>query len=417
MLFGLALVPCLAAPAFADPRPVSGLFTLQQAVARAQTAAFDVRIAQSDAAMAAADANSARASLRPQIGLSGNLLDANQPQLGMPIAKQAYGAASLSVPLSAPSNALTARAVADTALVARTSTSATESDAIFATVQAYRRIQLADAVLAARRTAVSDQQQHLRLTEQRVAAGKAARYLAARDRAALASAEQGEEDAASERDQAAFDLEAMLDLSQGPIATEPLERATTTDTSESVLARALRQRPALVAAEQRVNAAQASIAAARGAYRPSASLTASSYNGSSSPFLGRSGGEVLLSASLPIVDGGSRAAAVARASAEYDRAVALRDQIRAGVARDVSDSWREYEAADHNLATATTALADAEEQLRIASLRESVGKAIDIEVLDALAVAASARESVVRNIARYDVAIAAIRHAAGDISP
>jgi outer membrane protein len=324
---------------------------------------------------------------------------------------------SLSIPVSAPSTAFAARAAADTALAARTSASATQSDAIFATVQAYRRIQLADGILDARRTAVADQRAHLRLTEQRVTAGKAARYLAARDRAAVASAEQGEEDAASERDQAAFDLEAMLDLSQGPIAVDPLERATTTDTPQTVLARALRQRPALLAAEQRVNAAQAGVAAARGAYRPSASLTASSYNGTSSPFLGRSGGQVQLTASLPIVDGGSRSAALARASAEYDRAVATRDQIRAGIARDVSDSWREYEAAGRNLATATTALADAEEQLRVASLRESVGKAIDIEVLDALAVAASARESLARNLARYDIAIGAIHHAAGDLSP
>jgi outer membrane protein len=417
MIFGLALIPCLTAPAYADPRPVSGLFTLQQAVARAQTAAFDVRIAQSDAAMAAADANSARASLRPQISVSANVLDANQPQLGMPISRQAYGAASLSIPVWAPSNSLTARAAADTALAARTSASATESDAIFATVQAYRRIQLADAVLAARRTAVVDQQEHLRRTEERVSAGKSARYLTARDRAALASAQQAEEDGASERDQAAFDFDALLDLNQGPIAVEPLERGSTTDTPDAVLARALRQRPALLAAEQRVNAAQAAIGAARAAYRPTASLTASSYNGNSSPYLGRSGGQVLLNASLPIVDGGSRGAAAARTSAEYDRAVAIRDQIRAGVARDVGDSWREYEAAGRNLATATNALADAEEQLRIASLRESVGKAIDLEVLDALAVAASARESVVRNVARYDIAIAAIHHAAGDLSP
>lgn len=166
-----------------------------------------------------------------------------------------------------------------------------------------------------------------------------------------------------------------------------------------------------------MKAAQAAIAAVRAAYRPTASLTASSYNGSSSPFLGRSGGQVQLTASLPIVDGGSRSTAAARARADYDRAVATRDQIRAGIARDVGDSWREYEAAGRNLATATTALADAEEQLRVASLRENVGKTIDIEVLDALAVAPSARESVVRNIARYDIAIAAIHHAAGDLSP
>jgi outer membrane protein TolC len=124
-----------------------------------------------------------------------------------------------------------------------------------------------------------------------------------------------------------------------------------------------------------------------------------------------------VTASLPIVDGGSRGAVVAKAQAQYERAAAVRDQIRATATRDVGNAWREYEAASRNTTIATSALADAEEQLRVASLRESAGKAIATEVLDALALAASARETVARSIARLDTSIAAIHHAAGDIAP
>ncbi len=414
--FAILLAAAIAAPASAQPAEPAVL-TLAQAVTRARTLGFDVRMAQADAAIASADAALSHGSLRPQLSLSMNALDANEPQLGVPIARQAYGTAALTVPLYNASNALAARAADLSVVAARTTASAVSNDAAFLATQAYRRIQLDDAVLAARRTAVADQESHLRATEQRVAAGKSARYLLARDRAALANARQAEEDAASDRDQAANDLTAMVDLTLPAVSVEPLERVAFSESRDAVIARALRQTPALVAAEQRVNAAQAAVAAARGAFRPSATITAQSYNGGSSPALGRSGGQVEVTASLPIADGGSRAAAVAKAQAQLERAAAARDQIRAGALRDVANAWREYQAATRNTTTAAAAMTDAEEQLRVAFLRESAGKAIATEVLDALSVAGSARETIARSIARYDIAVAAIHHAAGDSTP
>ena len=420
------LLCAAGAPAFAQTAPVPpapakppavAVLMLSQALQRARTAGFDVRIAQADAAIAAADAASSHGPLRPQVALSANVLDANEPQLGMPVARQAYAAASLTVPLFTPAGVFAARAADLTAVAARTNVSGVANDAVFFAAQAYRRVQLADAVLLARRAAVSDQENHLRVTEQRVAAGKTARYLLARDRAALASAQQAQEDAASERDQAANDLSATLGLAVESFGVEPLARETFSDTRDAVLGRALDRRSALVAAEQRVSAAQAGVFAARAAYRPSATFTAQSYNGSSAPALGRSGGQLEVTASLPVADGGSRAAASAKARAEYERAAAVRDQMRAAVVRDVANAWREYEAASRNITTATSALADAQEQLRIATLRESAGKGTAAEVLAAVSAAASARETIARSIARYDVAIAAIHHAAGDITP
>jgi outer membrane protein TolC len=172
-----------------------------------------------------------------------------------------------------------------------------------------------------------------------------------------------------------------------------------------------------VAAEQRLVAAQGTVDAARAAYRPSATLTAQTYNGASSPALGSAGGQVQISASLPVVDGGARTAAAAKARAEYERARAMRDQVRAGVLRDVANAWREYEAASRDVTIAASALADAQEQQRIAAVRENAGKAIAAEVLDAISAVASARETLARNVARSDVAVAAIHHAAGDAAP
>jgi len=407
---GIALL--LATPV--DAQMQARMLTLEQAVARVKAIGFDVRMARADRTIASADARSAASLVRPQVGVSANASNANEPQLGMPIARQAYGAAMLTYPLYAPANSATARSARESAAAAEFLLNATASDAVFATVSAYRRLQLAEAILAVRGVAVTDRARHLRVTEQRVAAGKLARYVTLRDRATLATATQAREDAAAERDQAANDLEALIDLGEESIEVEALSPVALSDSRESLVKRALGNRPALLAAEERIRAAESGIAAARDQYLPNASLSAQSYNGSSSPPLGRGGGQVQITATLPIVDGGSRAAAVSRARAQLDRALASRDQTRAGVLRDVANAWREYEAATRNLATAAAATADAQEQLRLAQVREDAGKAIDVEVLDALTLAATARETTARSLARYDLAVAALFHAAGD---
>lgn len=414
LIVTVLMILLIAGPLDAQTQPQT--LSLAQAVARVNSRGFEIRMARADAQIAAADRRSAQSLLRPQIGISANVLDANEPQLGMPIARQTYAAVSLTLPLFTPANGASVRAAREAALAADSGIASTTSDAVFATVGAYRRVQLADAVLAARRVAVSDQERHLHVTEQRVAVGKAARYLTLRERAALATATQAQEDASSERDQAANELEAYLDLPQQAIAVEALAPVSFTQSRDSLFMRALRARPSLIAAEQRVSAAQSGVVAARDQYLPTASLSAQSYNGSSSPQLGQRGGQVQLSASLPLIDGGSRSAATSRAKAQYDRVAASRDQIRAGVLRDVANTWREYEAATRNLATASATTADAQEQLRLAELRENAGKANSLEVQDALAIAAAARETTARSLARYDLAIAAILHATGDDS-
>ncbi len=407
----LILIPVLVA---AEPVKITGLLTLQQAVARVQAAGFEVRTSRGDAAMAAADAASARASLQPQIAVSAVALNANLPQLGMPIARQAYGSASLTIPLLAASTSASAHAAAANASAAATGVETTTNDAVLATVQAYRRVQLADAVVAVRQTAVQDQQDHLRLSQLRVSAGKAPRYVVIRDRAAVAGSQQGEEDARSERDQAQNDLAALLDYSMdSEISVEPLTMLGFEETQDALLIQALAASPALHAAEERVTAAQAALSAAHATYVPTASLSAQSYNGASSPELGHGGGQIQVTATLPIADGGNRAAGVARARGILERAVALRDQARLGVQRDVADAYRELLAAQRNLATAQAAQNDADEQLRIARLRDASGKGIELDILDALSVAATARESVLRAEGRYDNAIAALRHATG----
>ena len=409
-----AFVLASVLPAFAADTPP--LLTLDQALMRVRSAGFDIRMARADAATARADAGVAGAALRPQVGITANYLAGNEPQLGLPIARQAYGAATLSIPLFTPSNALAARSAAETARAAESMVDASTNDAVFAAIAAYRRIQLADAIVFSRAAALNDQAAQLHLTEQRVAVGKSARFAALRSRATVATAQQALEDARSERDQAAFDLAAVLDLDRSDFSVDSLARIPFAEKRGEVLDRALARRPGILAAEQRITALQSSIAAARAAYTPSGTLTAQTYNGRSVPNLGANGGQLQLTFALPILDGSARRSTRSKAQAEFDKAIAARDQIRATTKRDVADAWRELEAATRNISTATAGQVDAEEQLRLSFLRRQAGKGIETETLDALALTASAREAVVRSLARYDNAVSAVQHAAGDFT-
>jgi len=418
MLLSALLSALLGTVAYADSLKYDGPLTLDQAVARAREAGFDVRLSQADAETARAQAASARALVLPQIGISGTALKADLAQLGMPVARQTYFSVNGSVPIIAVSQWFTASAARIAGTGSEISVSEARNDAAYAVIQIYHRAQLAEALVRARTIGVQAQQSHLHLTQLRVNAGKNPRYLLARDRAALAEAQQQLEDASSQHDQALNDLKAGLDYTidsqvrlADALAIAPFDLAQTT-----ALKRAQELRPAILAARRQLEAAHARVLAARAAYLPTVTGTAQTYNGSSSPALGAKGYQVGVTANLPVIDGGTRSAGIAQALADVHRTQTQYDEISLFAKRDVVNAFSELQAASRNLETAQTALADAQEQLRIAQLREASGKGINLEVLDALSVDAAARESALSAIARYDNAVAGVQHATGDLS-
>ena len=413
VIFGL-----LGEVAFAEAVKYDGPLTLSQAMSRAREAGFDVRLAQADSETSRAQAASALALTLPQIGISGTTLKADLPQLGMPVARQTYFSVNGSVPILSVSQWFTASAARIAGAGSEISVSEARNDAAYTVIQIYRRAQLADALVSARTIGVQAQQSHLHLTQLRVNAGKSPRYLLARDRAALAEAQQQLEDASSQRDQALNDLKATLDYtidSQVRLA-DTLTIAPFDLNQTTALRRAQELRPAVLAARRQLDAAHVRASAARAAYIPVVTGTAQTYSGSSSPALGAKGYEVAVSANLPIIDGGTRSAGIAQAMADVHRTQAQYDEIVLFAQRDVINAYRELQAASKDLETAQTALADAQEQLRIAQLREASGKGINLEVLDALAVNANARENVLGAITRYENAVAGVQHATGDLS-
>ncbi|MBC5804837.1 MAG: TolC family protein [Candidatus Eremiobacteraeota bacterium] len=411
-----ALLVMMWLPAAADPIVFNGELSKAQAIARVTVQGFDVRAAQADLAVARARSTTARSELRPHISLAAIATDANLPQLGMPVSRQTYLSASASLPIFNSAYSFGAQAAGITALAAADDLAGVQNDEALAVYRGYDRVLLAAAVADARQADASDQQANVDLISLRVRVGKAARYQLVRARASLAQARQAKEDADAEHDEALTDLKVLLDfdpssnvqLSDGFTTAPPSSRLAT------VSARARVQRPELAAAKSRVDAAAASLRQARAAFVPVTSVSAQTYNGTSNPPLGHGGAQISAQVSIPLVDGGARSAAVAQAKADQEKAQAEYDRRSLMVQADVANAWRELTAAQRNLVASQAALMESRENLRVARLRLRAGKAIELEVLDALAVSANAREAALRAQARLDLGIATLHHAAGD---
>lgn len=407
------LVPAIAA---ADPLQWDGPLSRTQAVQRAMAAGFDVREAVASADATRAQLGQARSAVLPQIGVASTYTNANLAQLGMPVAVQRYMSVNAGVPLFAPNGWGNARAAGSTAQSAEFDTAAARNDTALAAVQAFDRAVLGLETAASRQVAVQDQKENVRLVGLQVQVGKAARFELTRARAALAQAEQSQEDAAADAVRAANDIKVALDLSADSTIVLPnaIDIRPLVDTQSAAMTRAIRQRPDVLSAQAMVESARAQLAAARALYAPTATASAQTYSGTSTPPLGAAGSQVTVTASLPLFDSGARAAAAHLAEAQLARAQAELERRSLTAQTDVADAWRDVQAAQTNMATADSEQADAAESLRVALLRREAGKAIGLEVLDALSTAAMARENALDARARYDTAIAALHHAAGD---
>lgn len=402
--------------AVAVPQMWNGPLSMHDAIVRAETAGFGPRTAASAAQSAYAGVRQQRAGILPQVGISATALNGNLAQLGMPLAKQRYVSLTATVPLLPLQPILSMRSLTAGAQASDFDVLTAKNDAALSAAQAYLQVETSDALIAARTQALNEQRENVRLTQARVSAGKMARFVLARDQAALALAEQSLQDASAQRDETLNDLKFALDFDIGSRVdvSETLHPSTLEGDIAAYETRALAQRPEVLAARKRLEAATFGVSAAHAAYIPQAALSGQTYSGSSSPNLGAAGSQVAVSATLPVFDGGARSAAVAKAEADRSSSMIALEQAALSVQRDVANAWRELIAARRNLASAQANMRSSQEQLRVSLLRRAAGKAIYLEVLDSLSTVAGARESVISAQARENLAILLVHRASGD---
>jgi NodT family efflux transporter outer membrane factor (OMF) lipoprotein len=235
------------------------------------------------------------------------------------------------------------------------------------------------------------QRRSLELTERQYTLGAASGLEQARARTAFEAArgEAARSAAAATQARLALELlagqplpEALLPPAQGDAATA------LPDLPAGLPATVLLQRPDLRAAERTLEAAAYDVGAARAARFPRLTLTASA--GTRSTALddllrgdGRSFWSVLPALDLPLFDAGARAAQVDASEASRRQALAQYEAALQRAFREVADALATRDSLAERLAAQQAQVDAAERSLRLAEQSYRLGRASQLELLDA----------------------------------
>lgn len=269
------------------------------------------------------------------------------------------------------------------------------ADAYYALREADQRLLLAQRTLASR-------QESFRIYSRRVAAGSASRLNLTQVETLLTQAQAL---AAQLEQQRAAALQALQLLVGQPVTWQAASSADSTlgelpELAAGLPAALLERRPDVRAAELQLQAAYANIGAARAAYFPAISLTAS--GGTASAALdglfkpGSGSWNFAPSINLPLFDGGRREANLALMQARRDNAVASYDKAVQAAFRDVANALSARHWLNQQVAIASHALAVQRERARLTQLRFDNGAAPYLDVLDAQRDLLSAEQQLVQ---------------------
>ncbi len=262
-----------------------------------------------------------------------------------------------------------------------------------AVTEAYANVLLQNALVTSARSRVTTDEEQVRITQEKVNTGRLAPVDLLREQAELADAQSGAAQADATLEMALVDLKLTLGVSQ----TSTIQLTDTLDmllagpsqspppaTLADAIHAAMKNRPEIAAAQQRVNIASALVSAARGEFSPQAYAVGMADAAGGQGMRGQTGYTVGLAASLTLYDGGARKADVSSASAILDRARADARAAEQTVERDIAKAWYASAAVQSQVASAHAGLIAAQQGYFLADLRYNAGKSTTAERLDAL---------------------------------
>jgi len=280
---------------------------------------------------------------------------------------------------------------------------------------AYRRVLWTRAVVDIFQALVDADQERLRIDRAMYDAGKVPLVNVLRNEADLADAQQKLTDARRDLNIARVDLKTVMGVDQKSdfVPSEQLALENLNPEGDTVQQLALESRPELQAVSKRLEAAGAEVKVAHSAFKPQVDFAAVTDWRSQRGAGNDAGVTVGVIASLPLLDGGSRKAQVAEAKADVQKVRQDGEQIKLIVTKQVHTSLLQLTAATQNITTAQAAVKAAEEDYRLAQLRYSSGKGINLEPLDALSALTRARTNLVQALFEQNVAIDMLERAVG----
>lgn len=299
---------------------------------------------------------------------------------------------------------------------------ATIQNTVLQAEAAYFNYMATVALLGAQRSAIAEAQAALTAAQQRFKVGLATIADVLQAKTALSQEQlnletiQGNLQAARGGLAAALGLPANLPFDLAPLPSA-IPVGTISQSVDSVINEALRNRPDLAAARAQAAAAAAQIRVARSAELPSLALSGNAARTYSQPpiFAGPSYG-LTLGVSIPIFNGFSHQYEVAAARAQAEAISALADQTRQTVVTQVFVSYYALQTAEQRVATADDLLASAQQSVDVATgrYREGVGSIIDL--LTAQTALANARAQQVQSRWQWYNSLAQLARDAGVLS-
>jgi outer membrane protein TolC len=280
---------------------------------------------------------------------------------------------------------------------------------------AYRRVLLAQSVVGIYGALVKDEEERLRVDQAQFEAGKIPRVNLLRDEADLADARQKLTDARRDVALALVDLKTVMgvDLKSDFTLSDQLQPGAAPPEASPLHERALTQRPELKAVAEQLAAAQARLDVAQSTFKPQVNALAAADWRAQRGLSNDAGVTVGVVAALPLWDGGSRRAEVAEAQAMLEKTRQDEQQLRLAVAQQVESALLRLAAATQNVKTAEAAVASADEDYRLAQLRYTAGKGINLEPLDALVTLTRAQTNRVQALFEQNVALDLLTRAVG----
>jgi outer membrane protein len=284
------------------------------------------------------------------------------------------------------------------------------------TKAAYHKALLMQAGVAVFDDLVKQAQERVRIAEEAFKEGKIAKYDFLRNQTELADAQQQLNSAQRDARIAVVELKAILGVDQNSDVTlaDQLTYTPVKDGFDTYTALAMKNRPELAAVRARVQSAGSNVGVAKGAYSPQVYANAmqgtSAVSGDT-----QSGFTVGVTVGITLVDGGERRAAVKEAQAMLNAMKQDEKQALLGVQQDVGTAWAEAQAAERNVELSGAAVVQAEEDYRVIRLRYEAGKAVNVEVLDALTALVRAQNNRLAALYEHSIAGDKLARAVGEM--
>jgi len=268
-----------------------------------------------------------------------------------------------------------------------------ELDAALTVKTAYRQAALAVLMQDAAQRWVDESTERVRIAEDSYTQGRIAKFDLLRNKAELSDASAKLNTAKHDITTALIRLKSAMGVSQESSIeiSDTLSDSVPDIQSGDLIEKALKDRPDLQSARKMVEGRKEMVKAAKAASAPQLYAIAMGQAESVQGMPFDKGYLLGLAAAMPLSDGGLRKSAVDEAKAMVKEAEsnlsAMELQVRAEVASGIAD----VDTAAKNLALASDAITQAEEDYKVIRLRYEAGKSTNVEVLDALAALTSAR--------------------------